>query len=129
MSLQQALYLRLPVPLKQAALNYYGRKLTHHRYATVEEDEREWGLSVTAGKTWEELRTLQGQRLAALIRRAQEQAPYWAEQLAGLRIAGAEELHQAPTLTKRGLREAGRGVVCRDARLRDLMREQTSGST
>ena len=37
-----------------------------------EEDEREWGLMVATGKTWEEQRALQDQRLAALIRRAQE---------------------------------------------------------
>src|ERR1051326_5642946 len=98
MSLQQAIYLRLPVPLKQAALNYYGRKLARRRYATVDQDEREWGVPVATGKTWEELRGLQDRRLAALIRRAQAQAPFWTEQLAGLRITSAEELRQAPTL-------------------------------
>jgi phenylacetate-CoA ligase len=125
----EAAYLRLPIPLKQLALSFYGRKLEQRRYATAAQDEPAWGISVVDGKSWPELRALQDQRLAALVRRAQDLSPFWSERFVGLQLAGAADLAQLPTLCKQELRAAGRGVVCRDIGQRDLMMEQTSGST
>jgi phenylacetate-CoA ligase len=129
MSLSQAVYLRLPVPLKQAALNYYGRKLERRRYASATQDEREWGVSVVQGKSWPELQDLQNQRVAAVVGRARELSPFWAERLGDLRIDTEADLQQAPTLTKQQLRAAGKTAVCRDIDPHELVMEQTSGST
>jgi len=129
MSIQEAVYLRLPVPLKQAALNYYGWKLERRRYATAVQDEREWGVAVVQGKSWPELQMLQDQRLAAVARRARELSPFWAERLAGIPIEREADLLRAPTLTKQQLRAAGRSAVCQDIAPRDLVMEQTSGSS
>ncbi|MGI8970525.1 MAG: glycosyltransferase [Dehalococcoidia bacterium] len=125
----EAVYLRLPIPLKQAAVSFYGRKLEQQRYATTAQDEQVWGVPAVAGKSGPELEALQADRLAAVIRRAQALSPFWAERLAGLRISGAVDLNQAPALSKHELRAAGRDVVCRDIGPRELVREQTSGST
>ena len=35
MSLTDPVYLQLPIPLKQAALSYYGWRLVRQRYATA----------------------------------------------------------------------------------------------
>src|SRR5689334_15571417 len=126
MSLTESVYLRLPIPLKQAALSYYGRKLEQLRYATAEQDEREWGIGVLAGKSWPELRELQNQRLAALVHRARKYSPFWTERLLGLTVESEADLQQLPALSKQELRRAGRSVVCTDISPRDLVQEQTS---
>src|SRR5437667_12740786 len=125
----EAAYLRLPVPFKQLALNYYGRKLEHRRYATAAQDEQAWGISVVEGKSWPELRALQEERLVALVRRAQELSPFWSERLSGVQFGAAADLERLPTLCKQELRAAGRDVVCRDIAPAELVTEQTSGST
>ena len=92
MSLSEVVYLRLQVPLKQAALHYFGRKLEQQRYATAAQDEREWGICLVQGKSWPELQALQDQRLAALAQRARELSPFWAERLAFVRKNGIAPL-------------------------------------
>src|SRR3954469_18609080 len=107
----EAAYLRLPVPLKQFALNYYGRKLERQRFATAAQDDQEWGICVVLGKRWPELRALQDQRLAAVVRRARELSPFWSERLSGPEVLEAADLAWLPTLGKQELRAAGRSVV------------------
>src|SRR5262245_31438745 len=114
MSLSEAVYLRLPIPLKQAAMNYYGRRLVHQRYASTALDEHEWGVVAVTGKRWLELQAMQDRAVSRLFQRAQRLSPFWAERLAGLRVENAAELEQAPTLAKQEMRAAGRRVVCSD---------------
>jgi phenylacetate-CoA ligase len=129
MSLREKVYFRLPIPLKQAALTCYGYRLERLRYATAAREEEEWGLSVAMGKSWPELQTLQNQRLAALVHRARELSPFWAKRLAGCSVSTEADLEQLPPLSKQELRCAGRQILCRDLRPREILSEHTSGST
>ena len=82
-----------------------------------------------AGQSWPELRARQHENLGRLICRAREGSPFWADRLVGVQIGAEIDLEQLPVLSKRALREAGRRAVCRDVGPRELLAEQTSGST
>lgn len=129
MSLTETVYLRLPLPLKQAALSYYGRRLVWQRYATAAQDDAAWGLPAVLGKSWPELRRRQEEQLAGLLRRARALSPFWAERLAGIAGENLADLQQLPPLTKQELRAAGRRTLCRDITGKNLLAEHTSGST
>ena len=126
------LYHRLPPPLRSLAASARGYQLKRWRYGPstghlVEEAllRESWPL-----EKWERW---QGERLAQMLHRAATRVPYYRENWAARRRAGDNaswsDLANWPIINKEPLRANPAAFVADDHNVRDLFRDQTSGTS
>lgn len=127
-----SIYHRLPYPLRMVAATLRGVYLQRGRYGRETEQLVEEALEreTWSRERWQEWRE---ERLAIVLGRAATQVPYYREQWAGRRHNGdrssSEYLENWPILEKDRLRQTAGSFVAQDCKIKNMVHEQTSGTT
>jgi phenylacetate-CoA ligase len=133
MSLAQAIYWKLPYPLKCWATGYFARKHDRARFgADYERAKRE--IAARNGWSLERFRQYQLTRLQELVRHCADHVPYYRELFRSIGLEPGDirdfaDFQAIPILEKQILRERGEELVDERRDRKGMLLAQTSGTT
>ena len=132
-TLNEKLYDRVPIPLQNAIVSWWGRRLVKERFGPEYERWREF-LDRSERFSPDEMRAYQDERLRAIVAHSYETVPYYRKSMDSLRlkpedIAAVEDLRKLPILTKDTIRSNLKRMISTALSSRELKRVYTSGTT
>lgn len=131
--LANELFLRSPMFVRSAAVNFYGRRLARHRFGG---EFPKMFAGLLESQCWppEQMKAWQMERLRALLAEAAAHVPYYREMFRRLKLRPEDfrepdDLRQLPELTKDDIRRDSQMMVHEKRSKRAAVRDSTSGTT